>query len=114
MVESVSDYLTEKLTEYRIMSAPLERAAQEMDYAHSLLRARVETEIAEHVPLIGTLAEILDISILDLLFAPDRPAFVQNAMSEAGLTSEDIMLQLRALGPPHGDELKAIGLEERS
>jgi len=94
------------------MSAPLERAAQEMDYAHSLLRARVETEISEHVPLIGTLAEILDISILDLLFAPDRPAFVQKAMVDAGLSSEDLLQQLRALGPPHDDELRAIGLDE--
>jgi len=89
------------------MSAPLERAAQEMDYAHSLLRARVETEISEHVPLIGTLAEILDI-----LFAPDRPAFVQKAMVDAGLSSEDLLQQLRALGPPHDDELRAIGLDE--
>ena len=69
--------------------------------------------LRRNVPLIGNLADILDFSILDLLSTPDRPAFVQKAMDEAGMTSEDVLKQLRALGPPAGDELKAIGLEDR-
>lgn len=114
MVESVSDFLSEKMAEYRFMAAPLQRAAQEMDYAHSLLRARLESEIAENVPLIGNLAEILDISILDLLFAPDRQAFIQKAMTDSGLTREDVWTQLHALGAPGTDELQALGMADES
>ena len=111
MPESISAYLDEKVGEYRIMAAPLERAAQEMEYAHQLLRARMESEIAEEVPALGALSEILDISLLDLLMAPDRYGFVRNAMSEASLSSEDVLQRLRALGPPPaGEELDVLGL----
>src|SRR5579884_2858454 len=106
MPESISAYLDEKVGEYRIMAAPLERAAQEMEYAHQLLRARMESEIAEEVPALGALSEILDI-----LMAPDRYGFVRNAMSEASLSSEDVLQRLRALGPPPaGEELDVLGL----
>ena len=111
MVNTVSEYLSEKIGEYRILASPLERATQEMEYAHRLLRARVESEIADHIPALGALAEILDVSILDLLMAKDRTAFLERAMSEAGLKSEDVMQQLRTLAPPSGEELTALGLE---
>ena len=65
MAESVSDFLSDKLSEYWILSAPLERASEEMDYAQKLVKARVESEIADNVPVLGALADILDISILD-------------------------------------------------
>ncbi|HEX5324389.1 MAG TPA: hypothetical protein VFW40_11425 [Capsulimonadaceae bacterium] len=111
MPESISTYLDEKVAEYRILAAPLERAAQEMEYARQLLRARTESEIAEDVPALGALSEILDISLLDLLMAPDRYGYVQRAMAHAGLTSEDVLQQLRALGPPPArEELDALGL----
>lgn len=112
MVETVSDYLSEKLTEYRIMAGPLERAAAEMDYAQSLIKAKVEHEIAEHVPALGALAEILEISIMDLLLAQDRREFIQHAMTESGLTTEDVMQQLRSLAPPSSEDLHALGLEQ--
>ncbi len=112
MVDPVSDYLAEKLSEYRIMASPLERAAAEMDYAQRLVKAKVESEIAEHVPALGALADILEISIMDLLMAPDRKVYLQTAMTEAGLTNDDVMLQLRALAPPSGDELVALGFEK--
>ncbi|MDR3708022.1 MAG: hypothetical protein P4L33_06960 [Capsulimonadaceae bacterium] len=112
MVDTVSDYLSEKIGEYRILAAPLERASQEMAYAHSLLRARVETEIADHVPALGALADILEVSILDMLLAQDRSEFLRDAMSHAGLSTEDVMQQLRALSPPSSDELTALGLEQ--
>lgn len=111
MPESIANYLDEKVAEYRILAAPLERATQEMDYARQLLRARTETEIAADVPALGALSEILDISLLDLLMSSDRYGFVQHAMTEAGLTSEDVLQQLRALGPPPaGEELDVLGL----
>ena len=111
MPESISAYLDEKIAEYRIMAAPLERAARELEYAHHLQRARMESEIAEHVPALGALSEILDISILDLLMSSDRYGFVRSAMAQAGLTSDDVMQQLRALGPPPAvEELDALGL----
>lgn len=111
MPESISAYLDEKMAEYRILAAPLERAAQELDYAHQLQRARLESEIAQEVPALGALSDILDISILDLLLASDRYGFVQNAMAHAGLTSEDVLQQLRSLGPPPaGEDLDALGL----
>jgi hypothetical protein len=107
----ISEYLAEKLGEYRILSTPLERAVQEMDYAHNLLRARVEHEIAEHVPALGAIADILEISILDLLMAQDRQTFIQSAMTQAGMTADDVKQQLKALAPPSEAELTAIGLE---
>ena len=111
MVDSVSEYLSEKIGEYRILAAPMERAVREMDYAHRLLRARVESEISDHVPALGALADILDVSILDMLMAEDRTAFLQGAMTEAGLSTEDVMQQLRALAPPSSEALNALGFE---
>jgi len=110
MVESVTEFLSEKLGEYRVMSAPLERASRELDYANQLLRARIESEIAEQVPVLGAVADILDLSILELLLAPDRNTFLRNALVSSGMTSEELVQQLRALGPPAGEELNAIGL----
>lgn len=112
MVDSVSEYLSEKIGEYRILASPLERAASEMEYARQLLKARVESEIADHVPALGALAELLDISILDLLMAQDRRAFIENAMTEAGLSTQDVIQHLRALAPPSGEDWTALGLEE--
>jgi hypothetical protein len=43
--------------------------------------------------------------------APDRKEFLQTAMTASGLSTEDVMLQLRSLAPPSGDELVALGLE---
>jgi AAA+ superfamily predicted ATPase len=111
MDDAVSEYLAEKLGEYRILSAPLQRAADEMDYTNRLLRARFEHEISEHIPALGAIAEILDISILDLLMAKDRQTFIQDAMSQAGVSTDDIKQQLKSLTHPTSDELNAIGLE---
>jgi hypothetical protein len=111
MPENVSAFLSEKLGEYRILAAPLQRATREMEYAHQLLRARVESEIALEVPALGALADILEVSLLDVLMAPDRSAFLHGAMNDAGLTSEQVLQQLRALGPPPAKEaLVELGL----
>jgi hypothetical protein len=111
MADDVSSYLSSKIGEYRVLAAPLERAAREMEYTHTLLRSKLEDEITQEVPALGALAEILDISILDMLMSPDRYRFVAEAMTRAGLSSQDVLQQLRSLGPPpRREELEALGL----
>lgn len=111
----LSSGLTEKVNEYRVMSAPLEQAIRELEYAQILLKARAESDIAQTVPALGALAEILDISTLDLLMAPDRLAFVHNAMAELGLSADDVAQQMRSLisSPQSRDDLKALGIGEQ-
>ncbi len=111
MSEAVSEYLADKLAEYQVLSAPLERAHSEIDLSHRLLRARLESEIEQRVPALALLAEILDFSIIDLLISKDRTQFVHQAMLNSGLTSEEVLRQLRALGPPPPhDDLALLGL----
>ncbi len=107
--------LAEKVNEYRVMSAPLEQAMRELEYAQTLLRARAESDIALTVPALGALADILDISTLDLLMASDRHAFVHEAMARQGLSDEDVAQQMRALdaSPQSRDDLKALGIGEQ-
>ena len=112
MIEDVSAFLNGKLSEYQVLTGPIERAARELDLSHQLMRAKVESEIVDEVPVLGALADILDISILDMLLSPNRYEFVNSAISRAGLTSEEVQQQrLRALGsPPRTEELDALGL----
>ena len=107
--------LTEKVNEYRVMSAPLENAMRELEYAQTLLKARAESDIAQTVPALGALADILDISSLDLLMSHDRLAFVHEAMSRQGLTEQDVAQQMRALvsSDQSRDDLKALGIGEQ-
>lgn len=106
--------LAEKVNEYRVMSAPLEQAMRELEYAQTLLRARAESDIAQTVPALGALADILDISTLDLLMAPDRVAFVRAAMERQGLAEGDVVHQMHPLvaSPQSRDDLKALGIGE--
>jgi len=107
--------LAEKVNEYRVMSAPLDQAIRELEYAQTLLKARAESDIAQTVPALGTLADILDISSLDLLMAHDRLAFVHDAMQRQGLTEQDVAQQMRALVSPDDQsrsDLKALGIGE--
>lgn len=113
--EEISDGLTEKVNEYLVMAAPMEQAMRELEYAQSLLKARAESDIAQTVPALGALADILDISTLDLLMAPDRLAFVHEAMDRHGLTADDVAQQMRTLvsSPQSRDDLKALGIGEQ-
>ncbi|MDQ2687543.1 MAG: hypothetical protein M3Y28_06705 [Armatimonadota bacterium] len=106
--------LAEKVNEYRLMNAPLEQAIRELEYAQTLLRARAESDIAQTVPALGALADILDISTLDLLMAPDRLAFVHETMARQNISADELAQQMRALGatPQSRDDLKALGLPE--
>lgn len=101
--DDVRDALTEKVNEYRVMSAPLEQAMRELEYAQSLLKARAESDISQTVPALGALSDILDISPLDLLMAPDRLQFVHAAMARQGLTGDDVARQMRSLSAPGPD-----------
>jgi len=67
------------------------------------------------VPALGALAEILDISSLDLLMAHDRLAFVHDAMEQRGLSEAEVAQQMRALvsSDQSRDELKALGIGEQ-
>jgi hypothetical protein len=107
--------LVEKVNEYRVMSAPLEQAMRELEYAQTLLKARAESDIAQTVPALGALSEILDISTLDLLMAPDRLAYVHEAMSRQGLSADEVAQQMRALvsSPQSRDDLKVLGIGEQ-
>ena len=107
--------LAEKVNEYQVMSAPLEQAMRELEYAQTLLKARAESDIARTVPALGALADILDISSLDLLMAHDRLAFVHDAMQRQGLTEQDVAQQMRALvssDDQSRNDLKALGIGE--
>lgn len=110
----ISSGLTEKVNEYRMMSAPLQQAISELEYAQSMLKARAEHDIAQTVPALGALAEVLDISSLDLLMSPNRIDFIQEAMVRKGLTAEEVGAQLKAIvSSPQTDELKALGIAEQ-
>jgi hypothetical protein len=111
MSEAVSAFLAEKLAEYQVLSAPLERAHSEIDLSKQLLRARLEVEIEEHVPALAQIADILDFSVMDLLLSADRTQFVNQAMFKTGLSSDEVLRQLRSLGPPTPNEdLALLGL----
>ena len=107
--------LAEKVNEYRMMAAPLEQAMQELELAQTMLKARAESDIAQTVPALGALADVLGISALDLLMAPDRLAFLQEAMERQRLTPDEVGRQMRALvtSPHTHDDLRALGIGEQ-
>ena len=110
----ISAGLAEKVNEYRLMSAPLQQAMTELELAQSMLKARAESDIAQTVPALGALADVLGISSLDLLMAGDRIAFLQEAMEIRGITADEVGQQIRALveSPQSRDDLKALGIGE--
>jgi len=107
--------LAEKVNEYRMMAAPLEQAMQELELAQTMLKARAESDIAQTVPALGALADVLDISALDLLMAPDRLEFLQEAMARQRLTPEEVSQQMRNIvtSPHTHDDLRALGIGEQ-
>lgn len=111
----LSGDLAEKVNEFRVMIAPLDQAMRELEYAQTLLRARAESDIAQTVPALGALADILDISSLDLLMAHDRVSFVRDAMARRNLTESEVATQMRALVSSDDrsrSDLKALGISE--
>ena len=114
-MNELSGDLAEKVNEFRVMVAPLDQAMRELEYAQTLLRARAESDIAQTVPALGALADILDISSLDLLMAHDRVSFVRDAMARQSLTETEVAVQMRALVASDDrsrSDLKALGIGE--
>lgn len=104
--------INEKLNEYLVMLAPLERAEQELALARRMLKARAEDDIHRIAPVLGVLADALHVSTLDMLLAPDRIAFVQEAVERSGLTVEEITHRLIEASSTAREDLKLLGLDE--
>lgn len=101
--------IREKLNEFQVMVAPLDRAAEDLAYARRMLRARIEDEIHELAPALGALSETLHVSSLDLLLAADRVAFVRAAISRSGLTVEEIHRRLTETSSTAHEDLRLLG-----
>jgi hypothetical protein len=102
----------EKLNEYLMMLAPLDRAEQDISFARRMLRARTEEELHHIAPALGALSDALRVSTLDLLLAPDRVAFVEEAVARSGLTVDEIRRRLVETGPTAREDLKMLGIGE--
>jgi hypothetical protein len=104
--------IREKLNEYQMMLAPLERAQEDISFSRRMLRARTEEEINQIAPVLGVLAESLNVSTLDMLLAEDRVAFVQRALVASGLSVEEISQRLIEASSTAREDLKLLGFGE--
>jgi hypothetical protein len=110
---SVGESVQEKLNEYSVLVAPLERIIRDLQLHREMLRARTEDELNDLSPVLAALSDALDISTLDLLMAPDREAFLRDAVARAQMPVEDIRRRVLDAGADMGEEqLKALGLPE--
>ena len=89
----------EKLNEYRVLVAPVERAIRELHLARGMLRARAEDEINALSPALGALAEALGISTLDLLTSSDRSRFLHEAVLRSELPVDEIRRRIASAAP---------------
>jgi hypothetical protein len=112
MSSEVAGAVQEKVNEYSVLVAPVEQAIRELQLARGMLRARAEDEINTLSPALAALSEALDISTLDLLTAPDRAAFLREAVASAQLPVEEIRRRVLAAGAGAGEQLSALGLPE--
>jgi hypothetical protein len=102
----------EKVQEYGLLVAPVERALRELQLTRGMLRARIEEEIHGVSPALAALSETLGISTLDLLTAADRAQFLRDAVSAARVPVEEVRRRLVEAGAGSGEQLKALGLPE--
>lgn len=110
---SVGESVQEKLNEYSVLVAPLERIIRDLQLHREMLRARTEDELNDLSPVLAALSDALGISTLDLLMAPDREAFLRDAVARAQMPVEDIRRRVLDAGADMGEEqLKALGLPE--
>lgn len=112
MATDASGAVQEKVNEYSVLVAPVEQAIRELQLARGMLRARAEDEIHALSPALAALAEVLEISTLDLLTAADRGAFLQAAVERSALPIEEIRNRILSAGVGAGEQLKALGLPE--
>lgn len=108
--ENVTGAVQEKVNEYRVLVAPVEQAIRELQLARGMLRARAEDEIHSLSPALEALSEALGISTLDLLVAPDRARFIEEAVAASPLPVEEV--RRRVLEAGGTGELRLLGLPE--
>ncbi len=106
------ELIQEKLNEYLLLLAPLERAEQDLDIARKMLRAKTEEDIHRIAPSLGLVSETLNISTIDLLLAEDRPKFLNEALARSGLTVEEVRNILVPQIDRAREELKIIGIPD--
>jgi hypothetical protein len=110
---SVGESVQEKLNEYSVLVAPLERVIRDLQLHREMLRARTEDELNDLSPVLAALSDALNISTLDLLMAPDREAFLRDAVARAQMPVEDLRRRVLDAGAESSEEqLKALGLPE--
>ena len=89
----------EKLNEYKVLVAPVERAIRELHLARGMLRARAEDEINALSPALAALAEALGISTLDLLTSSDRSQFLHDAVLRSELPVDEVRRRIASATP---------------
>jgi hypothetical protein len=110
---SVGETVQEKINEYSVLVAPLERVIRDLQLHREMLRARTEDELNDLSPVLAALSDALNISTLDLLMAPDREAFLRDAVAKVQMPVEEIRRRVLEAGAGAGeDQLKALGLPE--
>jgi hypothetical protein len=104
--------LREKLNEYLMMVAPLERAEEDIAFSRRMLRMRTEEEIYQIAPVLGALADALNVSAIEMLLAPDRVGFVKAAMERSGVSVEEISTRLIEASSTAREDLRLLGFGE--
>ena len=110
MSSDVVGAVQEKVNEFGVLVAPVEQAIRELQLARGMLRARAEDEIHALSPALAALSEALGVSVLDLLTAADRGAFLKEAVAKSALPVEEIRDRILAAGVGAGEQLRALGL----
>lgn len=112
MSSDVAGAVQEKVNEFGVLVAPVERAIRELQLTRGMLRARAEDEIHVLSPALAALSEALDISTLDLLTASDRAKFLRDAVAASELPVEEIRRRVLEAADGAGEQLRALGLPE--
>lgn len=112
-MSEIASSIQEKVNEYSVLVAPVERAIRELQLSLGMHRARAEEEIHTLSPALAAISETLGVSVLDLLLAKDRETFLREAVAQSALPVEAIRDRiLTAAGAGGGEQLKALGLPE--
>ena len=97
----------DRMSEYRVLVAPVEQAIKELQHARGMLRARAESEIHAIAPALAALSDALNISTIDLLLAPDRQLFLRDAFAASGESPDVVREKVLAASSSGAD---AMGL----
>lgn len=111
--ESAAEVVQDKMSEYRILVAPVEQAIKELQHARGMLRARAESEIHAIAPALAALSEALNVSTLDLLLASDRQAFLRDAFAVSGVSPDTVREKVLAASSGSAEMLGLLPAEER-